>query len=130
MFNNCGELIPYSELNTHYLSSCKKINFAIKYKELEEQYEKEKQRNKSLLVKNSELLNELNINEISLDIKDNFFLSNYHPHPLLKGDENRHATCDICKESIYSPIIPYFCNSCNFDICSICINREKEDEEE
>ena len=43
---------------------------------------------------------------------------------------SRHATCDICKDSIYSPMIPYFCISCDFDICSICVNREKEDEEE
>jgi hypothetical protein len=42
-------------------------------------------------------------------------------HSLLPNDGNNHF-CDICRVVI-GPHSDYFCQSCNFDLCSKCINK-------
>lgn len=127
--NDCEAIIPYKELFSHYLLSCEKINFKDKYKELESEYEKAKIKNQLLKMKNSQLLAKLNVNNISIDKMENFYISQYHMHPLLKDDVTREeAICDVCGRSIFPPVYSFYCSSCDFDYCNLCANSEKKEE--
>ena len=96
--NNCGNEIPYLELDKHYEQNCPKINFKEKYISLLKEYK-----------------------EIT-----NLKFSLNHCHILNFTFYNANSfTCDLCRINLKEKY-GLACRSCNFDICKSCNQKIKE----
>ena len=86
---------------------CRKCGVdSISYKDLEEHY----------------------FNKCTLRLKEGekSYMSQYHPHLLVKHIGDSHFRCDICKESVEGDSVCYSCRKCDFDYCDLCRQVEEE----
>ena len=127
--SKCGEEIPYVDLEEHYMSKCKKIDFKAQFFSLSEKINNTKLSIEQLKRERDEMIKGLSLGNFQpLTENDEIYISKYHPHPLKKSTSNNHYRCDICRESIYGDSVCYSCRNCDYDYCQLC--REAEDKED
>ena len=132
--NNCDQLISYNDLETHYFKNCPKINFENELIYLEKKINTLNEDIDKISAETKTNLNKLNVNTYKINElgEEHYYVSKYHPHPLLQDDGKRvYYTCDVCRSASSSSdiIVTYYCKHCDFDYCSYCMRVEKLDEQ-
>ena len=145
---DCNAQISYLDLQNHYENDCSSINYKKKYLEYKNKYEELLKKyqilEKKLLEQNSSNPNNQNDEQNKLKGKnippnsnqnnekeDNkTFKSKYHIHTLNDETQDNHNwICDTCRGTYKAKTAKRFrCNSCDFDVCYLCKEKEEKGE--
>ena len=70
-------------------------------------------------------------NKCSLRLKegDESYMTQYHPHLLIKHKGDSRFRCDVCKESVDGEEVCYSCRDCDFDYCALCKEVEEHEKQ-
>ena len=116
--NNCGEEIPYDNLEDHYSSGCSQNGSYLEYQKLKKDYE--------------ELLSKVKMLRKNKGVKNEPFsfslISAHHIHPLVFCKTSRVSwICDVCrrKPKIFETQFSYYCTLCDFDLCKNCSGAQQ-----